>query len=135
MFSLHFPFQIKFTTPFVPIFKNSSTYVTVLGRELKPEPSEAGADDELDLEDTTTTSSSLELPMFFLQVRKKACKKVLPIRIRIILGTRIRFPIKVKSRIRNRIRFKNQKLWRLKMAVDAHNRDVEAQNCHRFSSL
>jgi hypothetical protein len=41
---------------------------------VKPEPSEAGADDELDLEDTTTTSSSLELPMFFLQVRKKLLK-------------------------------------------------------------
>jgi hypothetical protein len=96
-------------------------YVTVLGREVKPEPSEAGADDELDLEDTTTTSSSLELPMFFLQVRRKPCKKVLPIRIRFILGSRIRFRIRVKSRIRNRIRFKNQQLWRLKMAFDAHN--------------
>jgi hypothetical protein len=52
-----------------------SKYVTVLGREVKPEPSEAGADDELDLEDTTTTSSSLELPMFFLQVRKKLVRK------------------------------------------------------------
>ena len=45
-------------------------YVSVPGRELKPEPSEAGADDELDLEDTTTTSSSLEIPMFFLEVSR-----------------------------------------------------------------
>jgi hypothetical protein len=77
----------------------------VLGRELKPEPSEAGADDELDLEDTTTTSSSLELPMFFLQVRKEACKKVLPIRIRIILGSLIRFRGKLKSRTGIRTKF------------------------------
>jgi hypothetical protein len=86
----------------------------VLGREVKPEPSEAGADDELDLEDTTTTSSSLELPMFFLQVRKKPLKKVVPIRIRIILVSRIRFRIRVKSRIRNRIKFKTRQQWRLK---------------------